>query len=108
MVSRKRKRTLKKAFTSGSNLAIVAIIVGGGLAWLGSSIENGDSLLGLGGALVAIGFAVLYVLADYYYCRNCGQRLGKLNKPRKCGRCDSNRIQKGDPGVGEAVRVKRR
>lgn len=72
---------------------------------IGSLTEN-DTTLGFGAVVTIVGLIVLYFVSDPWYCQNCGQRLGKA-KPKKCNRCQSNRVSKRDPGVGKAVRVKR-
>lgn len=86
---------------AGLVLAVVGVLV-----FWGASELDSDSGMGFGGMLVVLGVMILYLGADNWYCQNCGQQLGK-RKPRKCGRCGSNRMQQRDPGVGEAVRVKR-
>lgn len=86
---------------------LVIATLGGAIAY--ASFEYAGSMDGatVGAMIAAFGVAIMYVNTESWYCQNCGQRLGKISKPRKCGRCESNRIAQRDPGVGEAVRVKR-
>jgi len=55
----------------------------------------------------AVGAFLLYLDLDRWYCAMCGQVQGRLVKPKQCERCESNRFTKRDPGVGDAVRVKK-
>lgn len=101
--------TLKRIYTivrrhpilAGSVLVLVGVTIA-----IGAVAAGNDDGGAIGGTVAAFGVAIAYFGMGTWYCQNCGQRLGKIN-PRKCDRCQSNRIQKRDPGVGEAVRVKR-
>lgn len=91
----------KHPIMSGIVLVLLGIMMG--VMAISANSELGTSI---SGTVMALGLVVAYLGMGNWYCQNCGQRLGKI-KPRHCKRCDSNRIQKRDPGVGEAVRVKR-
>lgn len=57
--------------------------------------------------VVVVGAAV-WAYFEYlqpWYCRNCGQFLGRGEKPRRCERCGSNRLSSSDPGVGKKIRT---
>lgn len=55
--------------------------------------------------LLLIGAILWAMRPRQYYCRNCGQDLGRGDPPDKCPKCGSNRFTNDDPGVGEKVRV---
>jgi Zn finger protein HypA/HybF involved in hydrogenase expression len=63
--------------------------------------------VGLGILLgLTILLAILWVLRPRrYYCRNCGQDLGRGDPPAECPKCQSNRITTEDPGVGKKMRI---
>lgn len=98
---------IKKLSRDKTTLGLVLVLVGAFVGYASFVYANYMDGVMIGVLMVGIGFAMMYVTADTWYCQNCGQRLGKLSKPRKCGRCGSNRMAQHDPGVGEAVRVKR-
>lgn len=99
------RRTLG-GFTK-ARVGIVFVIIAVAILYAQAELLAVDALLYLGGSTLVCGLLLLYSDMEHSYCQNCGQRMGKLSNPRKCRRCGSNRIANRDPGVGEAVRVKR-
>lgn len=55
--------------------------------------------------LLMVGAILWMMRPRQYYCRNCGQDLGRDEQPDMCPKCGSNRFTEEDPGVGEKVRV---
>lgn len=85
---------------------IGAIAIGLLMIFAGSAATLSD-LTSVGALVLAIGVAMCYYSVDRWYCEMCGQAQGRILRPRACDRCDSNRMAKQDPGVGDAVRVQR-
>ena len=84
----------------------MAIAVGVAGIWGGIELGFPD-VATLSMLVLGIGLGVLYFTLDQWYCAMCGQVQGRVVKPKRCDRCDSNRMTKQDPGVGDAVRMKR-
>lgn len=69
---------------------------------------SADQIMTAGAAVLLLVIAVLWALRPrQYYCRNCGQDLGRGDPPDACPKCGSNRFTHEDPGVGEKVRVEK-
>jgi len=65
-----------------------------------------DQVALFGLLVLSLIIAILWAMRPkQYYCRNCGQDLGRGEPPDRCPKCGSNRFTNEDPGVGEKVRV---
>lgn len=84
----------------------IGIAVGFLGMFAGTSLNVPELSILSSGILVLSG-VVFYFQLRAWYCQMCGQKHGRVVKPNKCDRCESNRMTKHDPGVGDAVRVKR-
>jgi len=47
--------------------------------------------------LLSAGGVGLYMRVRPWYCKMCGQFLGRGQKPGRCNRCGSNRVTNRDP-----------
>jgi len=55
--------------------------------------------------VIMIGLALWMLRPQQYYCKACGQDLGRGDPPDCCPKCGSNRFTNEDPGVGEKIRI---
>lgn len=70
------------------------------------NFPNNEQVALFGVLVLSLAFAILWALRPrQYYCKNCGQDLGRGDPPEKCPKCGSNRFTTEDPGVGKKVRL---
>lgn len=75
--------------------------------WGGSAIRE-TALMWVGVGPFMVGCLLLWLAYRKWYCAQCGQFLGRGDRPNRCARCGSNRVTNEDPGVGDKVRVERK
>lgn len=70
------------------------------------SLPSSGQIVGFGAALLILVAVIIWIMRPrQYYCRNCGQDLGRGDPPEACPKCGSNRFTTDDPGVGKKRRV---
>lgn len=84
----------------------MVLLAGLGVAFVGLMLISGGDRFGAevaagGMALVAVGGFLVFLAVRPWYCQSCGQRVGRGDRPSRCGRCGSNRIQTNDPFSSE-------
>lgn len=114
----RRSMSRMGAFAAGVSITILlaARPTGGGSPTLNfpvvsvdvPSLPSGEQLAIFGVLVVALIIAILWALRPrQYYCRGCGQDLGRGDPPERCPKCGSNRFTHEDPGVGKKLRIER-
>lgn len=58
----------------------------------------------IGVPLLSAGGVGLYMRVRPWYCKMCGQFLGRGQKPNRCNRCGSNRVTNRDPTSKDSPR----
>jgi hypothetical protein len=70
------------------------------------NIPSFNQILAIGTALLILFAIILWAKRPQrYFCKNCGQDLGRGDPPETCPKCESNRFTTEDPGVGMKVRM---
>jgi len=78
------------------------------ISWGGGNLPSVEQVAIFGIAILLLIVMILWALRPrQYYCKNCGQDLGRGDPLDHCPKCGSNRFTNEDPGVGEKVRVER-
>lgn len=58
------------------------------------------------GAGTILGIILLWMLFfRKWYCRKCGQYLGRGDPPNRCPNCGSNRFSNQDPGIAKKIKI---
>lgn len=86
----------------------LALLAAGSLVLFVAGQLDSVNGMGVGAAIVVAGGFLLHLAWRKWYCAQCGQFLGRGERPRRCDRCGSNRVTNEDPGPGDTVKVRRK
>jgi len=67
---------------------------------------EGEIVLFISAIVVVVGVLLWMMQPRQYYCKKCGQDLGKGDPPEVCPKCGSNRFTNQDPGVAQKIELK--